>query len=176
MDKSGNLIYVAKVVEATATDGPGLRNSLYVSGCGLRCPGCHNSHLWPLQSGERREVKDVYAELMRNGLDISILGGEPLMQYGAVYELCRMLRVDNGDGRNVWLYTGYTIDEVNMWFPDILDLVDVVVDGPFIEALKDDSLVFRGSSNQRIWEILHTENNYAFHDITNFYQLNDKVL
>lgn len=145
------ILYVAKIVESTSTDGVGLRNSLYVSGCSIHCSGCHNKELWQLQSGQEMTIEEVYEALNIDDFNISILGGEPLMQYPAILELCR--RIKEGTNKTIWLWTGYEIAKVKTIFGSLLNYVDVIVDGPFKEELRDTSLFFRGSKNQRIYEI-----------------------
>lgn len=146
-------LYVARIVESTSTDGVGLRNSLYVSGCNLHCPGCHNKEWWPLKSGQEMTVEEVYEALNIDDFNISILGGEPLIQYQAILELCRLVK--ERTSKTIWLWTGYEITQVRNLFGDLLQYVDVIVDGPFKEGLRDTSLFFRGSKNQRIYEIVH---------------------
>lgn len=148
-----NQLFVARIVESTSTDGVGLRNSLYVSGCNLYCPGCHNKEWWPLKSGQEMTVEEVYEALNIDDFNISILGGEPLMQYQAILELCRLIK--ERTNKTIWLWTGYEITQVQALFGDLLQYVDVIVDGPFKEELRDTSLFFRGSKNQRIYEIVH---------------------
>lgn len=150
---NNHILYVARIVESTSTDGVGLRNSLYVSGCNIHCSGCHNKELWALQSGKAMTVDEVYEALNIDDFNISILGGEPLMQYPAILELCR--RIKEHTGKTIWLWTGYEIDQVQKGFGDLLNYVDAIVDGPFKEKLRDTSLFFRGSKNQRIYEIAH---------------------
>lgn len=146
-------LYVARIVESTSTDGVGLRNSLYVSGCNIHCPGCHNKEWWPLKSGQEMTVEEAYEALNIDDFNISILGGEPLMQYQAILELCRLIK--ERTNKTIWLWTGYEITQVQVLFGDLLQYVDVIVDGPFKEELRDTSLFFRGSKNQRIYEIVH---------------------
>lgn len=148
-----NYLYVAKIVSSTSVDGVGLRNSLYVSGCNLHCPGCHNKEWWPLKSGRKMTVEEVYAALNTDNFNISILGGEPLMQYPAILELCQLIK--ERTGKTIWLWTGYEIIQVQDSFGDLINYVDVIVDGAFKEELRDTSLSFRGSKNQRIYEIVH---------------------
>ena len=86
------MIYVAKIVHSTSVDGVGLRNSLYVSGCNIKCPGCHNKAYWELSSGEPMSVENVYNLLNEDYFNMSILVGEPLLQYAAGLKLCEMLK------------------------------------------------------------------------------------
>lgn len=146
-------LYVARIVESTSTDGVGLRNSLYVSGCNLHCHGCHNKEWWPLKSGREMTVEDVYAALNTDKFNISILGGEPLMQYPAILELCKLIK--ERTSKTIWLWTGYEMSQVQSLFGDIVKYVDVIVDGVFKEELRDTNLFFRGSGNQRIYGIAH---------------------
>lgn len=98
-------------------------------------------------------VEEVYEALNIDDFNISILGGEPLMQYQAILELCRLIK--ERTNKTIWLWTGYEITQVQALFGDLLQYVDVIVDGPFKEELRDTSLFFRGSKNQRIYEIVH---------------------
>lgn len=152
-----NKLYVAKVVSSTSVDGVGLRNSLYVSGCHLRCKGCHNSQFWSKESGVERTVEEVFNELNQDDFNISILGGEPLMQYAAILELCKLIK--KRTKKTIWLWTGYELPYLEFFYGELLAYVDVVVDGPFYEELKDDSLLWRGSSNQNVWSISHDKHN-----------------
>lgn len=147
-------LYVAKIVSSTSVDGVGLRNSLYVSGCKLHCPGCHNKEWWPIESGREMTVEDVYAALNVDSFNISILGGEPLMQYPAILELCRLIK--ERTHKTIWLWTGYEITQVQNLFAELMKYVDIIVDGPFKEELRDTNLFYRGSKNQRIYEIIHS--------------------
>lgn len=152
-------IFVARIAYSTSVDGVGLRNSLYVSGCNIHCKGCHNKQWWPINSGKEMEIEDVYQNLNTDDFNISILGGEPLLQYEAVTELCRLIK--SRTKKTIWLWTGFEMKQIQDRFPDLLNYVDVVVDGPFKEELKDLSLCFRGSSNQKIYSIDHLRENIA---------------
>lgn len=148
-----NILYVAKIVSSTSVDGVGLRNSLYVSGCDFHCPGCHNKEWWPLESGQEMTIEEVYAALNADDFNISILGGEPLVQYPAILELCRLIK--ERTDKTIWMWTGYEMAQIQSLFSDLMKYVDVIVDGGFKENLRDTALPFRGSKNQRIYEITH---------------------
>lgn len=152
-----NKLYVARVVCSTSTDGVGLRNSLYVSGCHLGCKGCNHIELWPIKSGTERTVADTFAELNQNELDISILGGEPLMQYPAILELCKLIKKKTQ--KTIWLWTGYELPYLEFFFGELLKYVDVVIDGPFYKDQFDPNLKWRGSTNQKVWNIQHDNKN-----------------
>jgi len=94
-------------------------------------------------------VEEVMAVVDDNGFNVTLTGGDPMYQVDEILPLCKALR---DAGYNIWLYTGFTIEEIraDAGLAQILDAVDTIVDGPFIEALRDTSLLFRGSSNQRI--------------------------
>lgn len=159
--ESKDYLYVADIVYGTSADGPGFRNSLYVSGCHLRCKGCHNSKWWPLRSGQKRSLSDVYQDLKLDGYDVSILGGEPLVQIDAVYELCRQIKRYRKEV-SIWLYTGYEKEFIEIFYPHLMKVIDVLVDGPFVKELADPDLRFRGSSNQHIWKIVNNDNICSF--------------
>lgn len=159
-----NKLYVAKIVNSTSVDGVGLRNSLYVSGCNIHCKGCHNKDLWPLKSGQEMSVEDVYKELMNDDFNISILGGEPLLQYDAILDLCKMIK--RHSAKTIWLWTGLELARVQDLYPELFGYVDVLVDGPYKEQYKDINLIFRGSNNQKIYQVNHCNGN-SVTDISN---------
>lgn len=142
---------VAKIVYSTSVDGVGLRNSLYVAGCPIKCEGCHNSQFWDINSGTIRTIEDVFADLCQDQCNISILGGEPLLQYEAVLELCKMIK--ERTPKTIWLWSGYTLDYIRDHYPEILMYINVLVDGPYVESLAEPNLQWKGSTNQRVIDI-----------------------
>ena len=134
-------------------NGPGVRVSLFVSGCRNRCPGCFNPETWDFSYGEpftRTTEKDIIKALRPSWIQgLSILGGDPMEPENqkALLPLLKRIRIMCPD-KDVWLYTGYRLEDVQS--SPLLPYVDVVVDGPFVESEKDIALAFRGSRNQRI--------------------------
>lgn len=98
-------------------------------------------------------IEEVYEALNEDDFNISILGGEPMMQYPAIVELCKLIK--KRTKKTIWLWTGYEMPFIEFFYGDILKYVDVIVDGPFMDELKDNTLRFRGSSNQRIYRVEH---------------------
>lgn len=145
---------VLQIVPGTSVDGPGLRTSVYFAGCSHRCPGCHNPASWDFHGGTEYDVDELADIVISHEFNVTITGGDPL-QTPDVDALVHFLRRIKAAGLNVWAYTGYTHEEA-MQIPRIqpvLELIDTLVDGPFIEALRDPELHFRGSSNQRIIDL-----------------------
>lgn len=148
------MLSVLKIVGNTAADGPGLRTSVYLAGCSHHCSGCHNPQSWNIDNGTWMKEEDVVSEIKSyKNKKVTITGGDPLYQGASTYNLISLLKKE---GYNVWLYTGYVYEEIRKDTEDlpsnlILDLVDGLVDGPYIQELRDTSLRFRGSSNQRIF-------------------------
>ena len=134
-------------------NGPGVRVSLFVSGCRNHCPGCFNPETWDFEYGEpftRKTEKEIIKALRPSWIQgLSILGGDPMEPENqqALLPLLKRLRVMLPD-KDIWLYTGYRYEDIRD--AEILKWIDVLVDGPFIEAEKDITLTFRGSRNQRI--------------------------
>lgn len=149
-----NQLRLGGITANSVVDGPGLRTVVFLQGCPRRCPGCHNQEL--LDAGGGREVtveealKEITATISPITQGITFSGGDPLMQPEAVWRLAYRLKKEF-PGLEIWLYTGYKYEEVK----DLpaLDLVDVLVDGPFEQDKKDLALVFRGSANQRLIDI-----------------------
>lgn len=149
-------------------NGLGCRVTLWVSGCPHHCPGCHNSETWDYNSGQyfSESVKNKLIDVLKlpyiKGLTVS--GGEPLCDnnISKVSKLVEEIKILFPE-KDIWLYTGYDINElINtrdynklIYIQIILENTDFIVDGKYIEKLRDTSLMFRGSSNQNIYKILN---------------------
>lgn len=149
VDSTAPTLRVVDIVEGTCVDGPGLRTSIYLAGCEHACSGCHNSHTWPHDSGRDMTVDEIMKVVDFNGFNVTLSGGDPVYQRGRLKPLLE--RLYEG-GYTVWLYTGFTYEQL-LSMPDFVPLLkyfEAIVDGPYVESLRDTTLRFRGSSNQRI--------------------------
>lgn len=154
---------IAGIIKSDIADGPGVRVGVFLSGCPHHCPGCFNQELWDYNYGKPFDIKDdskkIKELLSRPYISgISILGGEPLCDEN-LGETCWLITIAHELGKNVWIYTGYTFDELlkrvievptNVFLCIALKEVDILVDGRFEQSLADKRLQFRGSSNQHI--------------------------
>ena len=131
-------------------DGPGLRTSIYFAGCKHACPGCHNPESWPFDAGEDWSVEKLMKVIRYHRFPVTFSGGDPLYQ---AEELLPLVRQIKAEGLDLWCYTGFVYEQICDQSPykELLEYVDVLVEGPFVEALKPEgpALRFRGSSNQR---------------------------
>ena len=132
----------------------GCRVVLYISGCIHHCKGCQNPQTWDFNGG--RLFDDVAKDYLFKSLDksyikgLTISGGDPLCSYDGVLELCKEVK-KLFPNKDICIYSGFTLEElINNGKTEILDYIDIFIDGRFIEELKDLTLEFRGSSNQRI--------------------------
>lgn len=141
---------LAGIVRDSIVNGTGIRDVVFFQGCGKRCKGCHNPDTWDYQGGCHRFLGDVVKELAESSNDVTISGGEPLDQFEDLLELCRQL---NAQGKRIWVYTGNVVDPTKRTYQLLARYVDVIVDGRFVEELKDPCLLFRGSSNQRLIDL-----------------------
>lgn len=148
---------VAQVNFCDSQNGPGLRVSVFLSGCSLRCKGCHNQEAQDPNYGKPFDLVTYLGieEALKNpDIDgISLLGGDPMEAYNQplTWKLCALAKEH---GKTVWLWTGRKLEqfqgEHNTLPQLILKLTDVVVDGPFVQKLHDPNLEYCGSSNQRV--------------------------
>lgn len=164
----------AQIREMDISNGEGIGVALFVQGCHFHCPNCFNSETWDFNGG--KEWTDAIADKFLDLADkpqikrISILGGEPLAEenIGTVWELLNRIRGRFGNSKKVWLYTGYTQEEllIDPFFIfttenhtdtttrlNAVRLCDVIVDDRYIDQLKDYKLKWRGSSNQRVIDV-----------------------
>lgn len=152
-------IRVLDILEETMADGPGFRTSIYCAGCAHHCPGCHNPQSWDFMGGQEMSVQELLDIIKSDEFsNVTFSGGDPLYQVEAFTELAR--RIKEETGKNIWCYTGFTYEEIlaDSRLSMILPYIDTLVDGPFVEALRDPELHFRGSSNQRIIHLTPQEN------------------
>lgn len=140
-------------------NGDGLRVVLWVAGCAHACPGCHNPVTWNPEGGlpfDESARREIYEELEKDYVSgITFSGGDPLhpANIRGVTELARQIRSDFPD-KTIWLYTGSTWNEVRDL--EVARYVDVLVDGTFQEAKKDNTLRWKGSSNQQVIDVQKT--------------------
>ena len=149
-------IRIAGIIQESIVDGPGIRFTVFVQGCPHRCLGCHNPHTHDFQGGEVVDTDDIIVALEKNCLidGLTLSGGEPFCQPEACAELARAAQAL---GLSVWSYTGWTYEQILERANDnelnLLEFIDVLVDGRFEQDLKTLELPWRGSANQRIIEL-----------------------
>lgn len=140
---------ILDIRRGTTVDGPGFRTAIYLAGCTHRCPGCHNPESWDPSGGTLMTLEEIMTVVREEEFDVTLTGGDPLMHPATTLRLAKAI---HDEGLKVWLYTGYTIEQIlaTPTLSAVLPYLDAVVEGPFIAALADPDLPFRGSSNQRI--------------------------
>lgn len=140
---------VLDIIKGTTVDGPGFRTAIYFAGCRHACPGCHNPQSWDFNGGTEMTLEEIMEIIDEEDFDVTLSGGDPMYHPEEIATLAEAIQ---SSGHKVWLYTGFTIEEIladeRLSLP--LPYLDAIVDGPYIEALRDPDLPFRGSSNQRI--------------------------
>ena len=156
----------AEIKNCDIANGPGVRISLFVSGCTHHCPGCFNQVAWDFDYGQpfTQQTIDQILEMLKPGYikGLTLLGGEPFEpeNQGAIVELLRQIK-EKYPEKSIWAFSGYLFDRdilsgrLGNWeiTKEYLSYLDVLVDGPFVEAKKNLSLRFRGSENQRIIDV-----------------------
>lgn len=165
------LMNYAEIKTCDIANGPGVRVSLFVSGCTHHCKGCFNEMTWDFHYGEpfTAEIEDYLLEVMKKPYikGLTLLGGEPLEPANrrALIPFLKKVK-ENCPDKDIWCYTGFIFDKdlTEQFQPktdeigQFLRMIDVLVDGPFLLDQKDISLKFKGSSNQRIIDIRKTMN------------------
>lgn len=154
------MIYIryGQIRSADISNGPGIRVSLFVTGCTLNCKDCFNKEYQDFNYGKlwTSEVQDKFIELVNQAhiSGVSILGGEPLQQDDSLKDL--IVQLKKSYNKSIWMWTGYNIAELNERQLSIVKLVDVLVDGRFQIDKKSLKLKYRGSSNQRVINVKST--------------------
>jgi anaerobic ribonucleoside-triphosphate reductase activating protein len=153
---------IAGIVTESVVDGPGVRYVVFAQGCPHACEGCQNPDTWDPKGGYETTPRELIKQIRKAPASIrgvTLSGGEPFMQAAEMADLARRV---HALGMNVVTYTGYVYEDLcamaekNPAIAQLLDQTDLLVDGPFIMELKDISLRFRGSSNQRLIDMKAT--------------------
>ena len=154
-----------RLLKADIANGPGFRLTLWVTGCMRKCPGCFNEEAQDPKFGQKFDEetkKKIFKELAEPTCDgLSLMGGEPLSKLSdnrkQIIQLCKECK-ERFPEKDIWVWSGYTFEEIagDKAMCGILNYVDVIVDGPFIESKKDLSCPWRGSSNQRVIDVKKT--------------------
>ena len=154
-------IRMSGVVEESIVDGPGIRFTIFVQGCPHRCPGCHNPQTHDFLGGYDDDTDSLFEKIIKNPLldGVTFSGGEPFCQARPLAELAVRLRAA---GLGVMSYSGFTVEELireassENAYMELLNSIDYLVDGRFVESLKSYECRFRGSTNQRIIDVKKT--------------------
>ena len=150
------MIRVLDIIEDTMVDGPGFLTSIYCAGCRHKCPGCHNPQSWDFKGGYEMTTEQIMKIIEADPYaNVTFSGGDPMYQAEGFTELARAIH--NYTNKDIWCYTGFVYESlIQDEQRELLEQLDVLVDGPFIKKLQDPDLLFRGSSNQRLIDVQKT--------------------
>ena len=145
-------IRIAGIVEESFVDGSGIRFAIFFQGCVRNCFNCHNPETHDLNGGKIFDTQEIFDKIKKNPLltGITLSGGEPFLQIEPANELAKSAKKI---GLNVWCYTGYNFENLTQNAQEFLQNIDVLVDGEYVDDLRDLELNFCGSSNQRIIDV-----------------------
>ncbi|MBR0307464.1 MAG: anaerobic ribonucleoside-triphosphate reductase activating protein, partial [Mogibacterium sp.] len=156
---TNSVIRMCGIEPESIVDGPGFRYVVFVQGCPHRCPGCHNPESHDFDGGYDITVGEVFEQIMANPnlRGVTFSGGEPFEQTEALLELAHLVK---GAGLTLMSYSGYTLEELEARHAaatdKLLGLLDILVDGRYIESLRNLTLIYRGSENQRVIDMNKT--------------------
>ena len=147
------MIKVLSIIEDTMVDGPGFRTSIYCAGCRHRCPGCHNPQSWDFGGGREMSTEEIMRIIVADPYaNVTFSGGDPMYQAAGFAELAHAIR--RRTNKDIWCFTGFRFEElIQPEQRELLEHIDVLVDGPYVASLRNPDLLFRGSSNQRIIDV-----------------------
>lgn len=152
-------IRILDIVNDTTVDGPGFRTSIYCAGCRHACQGCHNPESWNFNGGNPMSVDELMQVIVADPFaNVTYSGGDPMFQAEGFLELTR--RIKSETDKSIWCFTGFTWERLHAegtaQMIELAESVDVLVDGPFVQELRDEDLLFRGSRNQRLIDVQKT--------------------
>lgn len=143
---------VLDIIDGTTVDGPGFRTSIYFAGCRHHCEGCHNPSSWDMSGGREWMVDELLQRIVDNDMNVTFSGGDPMYQAESILPLAKAIKKL---GKTIWCYTGFRYEQLpeHPAMMQLLEYLDVLVDGEFILSRRDTNLLFRGSDNQRIIDL-----------------------
>lgn len=135
------------ILTDSIVDGPGIRTVVFFQGCSHGCPGCHNEDSWDFSPRKLMTEEEIITKIKAHNFSkkVTLSGGDPMQQ-----DILKLVKLLKADGFNIWLYTGYELEELNLEQQEVLKYLDTIVTGRFELASRDLSLEFRGSANQQI--------------------------
>ena len=150
-----NKLRLCGIEPESIVDGPGFRYVVFVQGCPHHCEGCHNPQSHSFEDGYLKDIDEIVDEIKENPLlsGVTFSGGEPFCQAEGLYNLAVKVKELN---KNIYVYSGYTYEKLlemaknEPYKKKLLDICDVLIDGPFVLEKRDLTLLYRGSTNQRI--------------------------
>ena len=145
-----NTLRIAGKEKYSTVDGVGLRYVVFFQGCKHGCVGCHNPHTHVFSEGKETTTEEIFYDILStHGITgVTVSGGDPFFQFESLVDLCRKIKFHTA--LNLWVYTGFTKEEVENHFSEIFSIVDALVVGRFIQEERTLSLPFVGSKNQKI--------------------------
>lgn len=150
---------IAGTVQDSIVDGPGIRYVIFTQGCPHHCPGCHNPQTHDFDGGKDADTEKILSEIFGNPLasGVTFSGGEPFVQASALVPIAEAVKAH---GKHLMIYTGFLLEDLqkrkDAGIQRLLELADILVDGPFVLAERDLTLQYRGSSNQRVIDMEKT--------------------
>lgn len=148
------MLSILEIIEDTTVDGPGFRTAVYAAGCPNQCPGCHNPHSWDIRNGHPLSTEEILEKILADEFaNVTFSGGDPMYQPEGFTELARAIKA--ASHKTIWCYTGYVYEDLcgRPAQAALLPYLDVLVDGRFDPAGRDETLLFRGSRNQRLIDV-----------------------
>ena len=156
---TSKVIKVCGIEPESIVDGPGFRYVVFVQGCPHHCHGCHNPESWPFEGGMEMTVGEIFDEIKsKSGLrGVTFSGGEPFEQVQPLVDLAKLCK---GIGLTIMSYSGYTLEELEARHDsatdELLGMLDILVDGRYDEKLRNLTLIYCGSENQRVIDMKKT--------------------
>ena len=149
------MLELSGIVSDSIVDGPGIRTTIFSQGCPHRCPGCHNPETWAFGCGTQVPVEAIVDIVKSNPLcrGVTFSGGEPFSQAAGFAKLAELLKEQ---GYEVASYSGFTFEELlegSEAQKELLQAIDILIDGPYLQSERSLELAFRGSKNQRILDV-----------------------
>ena len=132
------MLSIIDIIEDTTVDGPGFRTAIYAAGCPNKCPGCHNPESWDINKGKKVKAEEIVEKVLADEFaNVTFSGGDPMFQPEGFTEVAKAIKEKSQ--KTIWCYTGYKFEDL--------------IKNTAQQTLRDESLLFRGSSNQRLIDV-----------------------